>query len=118
MATLKCGSTVLPEPTELSSGDEIIWSSNAGRSAESGKMLGDVVASKKTLEVKWAWLTEAQVATIKNSLVNGFFPITFRDNGATVTITVYRGTLQKEAAGYIGDGTYYYKSVSVSLIQQ
>ena len=53
MATLKSGSTSLPEPSTISSSDEIIWSSNAGRSSETGKMLGDVVAQKKTLDVKW-----------------------------------------------------------------
>lgn len=118
MATLKCGDTVLPEPVELSSGDEIIWSSNAGRSPETGKMLGDIIAEKKSLDIKWAWLTETEANLIKTKLKAGFFPLTFRDYGSTVTITNYRGTIQKEAAGYIGDGKYYYKSVSVSVIQQ
>lgn len=118
MATLKAGSTALPEPTSLSTSDEIIWSSNTGRSAETGKMLGDVVAEKKTLEIKWGILTETEMATIESCLVSGFFPITFRDGGSSVTITTYRGTITKEHLGYIGDGTYYYKSASVSVVQQ
>ena len=63
-------------------------------------------------------LTESEVKKIKNNLVKGFFPITFRDMGTTHTITVYRGTLTKEHLGYIGDGTYYYKSASVQIVQK
>lgn len=118
MATLKSGSTVLPEPSAITSSDEIIWSKNAGRSSETGKMLGDVVAEKKTLDVKWEYITAQEAKTIKNSLKPGFFPLTFEDFGGTITITNYRGTMQKEHLGYIGDGYYYYKSVTVSIIQQ
>lgn len=118
MATLKSGSTALPEPSSISSSDEIIWSSSAGRSSETGKMLGDVVAQKKTLDVKWEYITADEAKKIKNTLKAGFFPITFEDYGETITITNYRGTMQKEHLGYIGDGNYYYKSITVSIIQQ
>lgn len=118
MATLTCSGTALPEPTTLSTSDEIIWSKNAGRSSETGKMLGDVVAQKKTLDIKWDFLTEDEVRTIKNKLAAGFFKITFRDDKDSVTIDAYRGTISKDHLGYIGDGHYYYKSVSVSVIHQ
>lgn len=48
----------------------------------------------------------------------GFFPISFHDDGIDLTITTYRGTLTKEVLGYIGDGIFYYKSASVSIIQK
>lgn len=118
MATITVGGVALPEPTQLNSGDEIIWSSNAGRSPETGRMLGDVITQKKTLEIKWEYITESEAALIKSRLAAGFFPITFRDFGQNLTIDAYRGSLSKEHLGYIGDGVYYYKSVSVSLIQQ
>ena len=57
----------------------------------------------------------------KSTLINliaGFFPITFHDDGQDITITSYRGTLSKEVLGDIGDGNYYYRSASVSIIQQ
>jgi len=41
-----------------------------------------------------------------------------RDDGVEITIKSYRGTLTKEHLGYIGDGTYYYKSASVSIVQK
>lgn len=117
MATLTCGNTALPEPVELSTSDEIIWSANTERSS-SGDMIGEAIAEKKTLDIKWGVLTESEVKKIKNNLVKGFFPITFRDIGTTHTITVYRGTLTKEHLGYIGDGIYYYKSASVQIVQK
>ena len=117
MATLKSGSIVLPEPVELSTADEIIWSSNTGRVAD-GSMVGDIVAEKTTLSIKWGVLTSAEVATISNVLTAGFHPITFQDDGVNITITQYRGTLQKEHIGYLTDGIYYYRSASVQLIQK
>ena len=114
---LKCGSVVLPSPVSLSSGDEIIWSSETGRT-DSGKMVGDVIAEKKNLTITWGVLKESELKTIKKNLIAGFFPITFRDDGETVEINVYRGTLTKEHLGYIGDGIYYYKSATVQIVQQ
>lgn len=118
MATLKASSQNLPEPTQISSSDEIIWSANTGRSSETGKMIGDVIAEKKTVEIKWEFITETEASLIKSALQSGFFSFVLRDYGTTVTITVYRGTISKEHLGYIGDGNYYYKSLSVSVIQQ
>jgi hypothetical protein len=70
----------------------------------------------KTLN--WGILKEDEMALIKNKLIAGFFPITFHDDGQDITITSYRGTLSKEVLGDIGDGNYYYRSASVSIIQQ
>ena len=100
------GSTVLPAPTSLSVNDEIIWTSDTGRTL-SGLMIGSVVAQKKNLSIKWEYLTESQVKVIKNILVPGFFPLSFHDDG-----------IDKEHLGYIGDGIYWYKSVSVDIIQR
>lgn len=117
MATLKCGSITLPEPVELSTSDEIIWSANTERSS-SGDMIGEAIAEKKTLDIKWGVLTEDEVKKIKDNLTKGFFSLTFRDESETHTISVYRGTLTKEHLGYIGDGIYYYKSASVQIVQK
>lgn len=114
---LKSGDVVLPAPTALSVSDEIIWSSDTGRTL-AGKMVGDVVAEKKTVSIKWEYLTETDVKLIKSRMIAGFFPFTFRDDGIDVTITVYRGTITKEILGDIGDGHYWYKSVTVDVIQR
>lgn len=115
--TLKAGGVTLPSPVEIKSSEEVIWSSRTGRSAGSGKMIGDVIAEKKTVTITWGVLTEAEVEKIQAAMKAGFFTFSLYDCGE-VTITAYRGTLEKTHLGYIGDGTYYYKSVSVSAIEQ
>lgn len=114
---LKSGSVVLPAPTSLSVSDEIIWTSDTGRTL-SGYMVGDVVAEKKNLSIKWEYLTDTEVELIKSRLIAGFFPFTFHDSGLDLTIEAYRGTMSKEHLGSIGDGNYYYKTVSVDVIQR
>lgn len=111
------GNTTLPAPTEITVNDEIIWSSNTGRCA-SGDMIGDVVAQKKDVSIKWGVLTEAELAVIKKVMIAGFFPFSFRDDGVDMTITSYRGTLSKEQIGWLGDGIFYYRSASVEVIQK
>ena len=81
-------------------------------------MVGDIIAEKKTLNVNWEVLTETEVSLIKSKLIAGFFPITFRDDGADITINSYRGTMTKEHIGELGDGVYYYRSCTVSIIQR
>lgn len=107
----------LPAPVSIKVDDEILWSSSTGRALD-GTMLGDVVAEKKTLSVTWGILTETELALIKSKLVAGFFPVTFHDDGADITITTYRGTLSKEQIGRLSDGIFYYRSASVSIVQQ
>lgn len=111
------GTTPLPSPVSLSIDDEIIWSSDTGRTL-SGDMVGDVVAEKKNLNVKWGILCEKDYLVIKRNLLPGFFPLSFHDDGMDIRIESYRGTLSKEILGDIGDGDYYYRSVSVNIIQR
>ena len=114
--TISASGTVLPSPTTFTANDEIIWSSDTGRTL-SGYMIGDVIAEKKNVSVGWKWLTEDEVAVIKTALRAGWFTFAFRDADQNLSLQVYRGTLSKEAAGYIDD-TFYYKSVSVDIIQR
>lgn len=114
---LWAGSVTLPAPVAITVNDELIWSSDTGRTL-SGLMVGDVVAEKKTLNVQWGVLTEAELVLIKNTLTAGFFPISFRDDGIEMTIESYRGTLSKEQLGWLGDGVFYYKSASVDIVQR
>lgn len=114
---LSSGGIELPSPVALTVSDEIIWTSDTGRTL-SGLMIGDVIAEKKNLSIKWGILTETEVALIKSRLIAGFFPFTFRDDGLEITIEAYRGTLSKEHMGEIGDSRYYYRSVSVDIIQR
>ena len=114
---LWAGAVTLPSPTKITVNDEIIWSSNTGRSAN-GTMIGDVIASKKNISLSWGVLTEAELALIKNSITPGFFDLSFRADGLDMTIRAYRGSLAAEAIGWMGDGNYYYRSATATVIQK
>ena len=94
-----------------------MWSSNTGRSS-TGKMIGDVIAEKETLNIKWQYITAAEKNIIKTALSTGFFPIEINIDGNPYTITVYRGTLMYEAMGRLDDGIYYVKEISTDIVEQ
>ena len=113
---IRGGGVVLPSPDSITASDEILWSSNTGRSA-SGKMLGDVIAEKKTFAIEWGVLTRAEYASIRQNLQSGFRPFSLEEDGVTTTITGYRGTLSGTLLGSFG-GVTYYRGVTVTIIQQ
>lgn len=114
---LMAGDMELPAPVALKVDDEIIWSSATGRALD-GTMIGDAIAEKKNLSIQWGIMPEKNCRLIKQCLIAGFFPIKFRDDGTDMTIDAYRGTLSKDAIGWLSDGIYWYRSVSVRIIQQ
>ena len=117
MAFLTINGTAVPCPVSLSVGNEIIWSANTGRT-DSGQMVGDVIAEKMTLSINWGVLTDAEYKRIKDNIRAGFFTVKFHEACEDVTIRAYRGTLTGEQLGYVGDGTFYYRSASCQIIQQ
>lgn len=114
--SIKAGGVALPSPTELTAGSEIIWSANTGRTA-SGLMVGDVVAEKQTLAIRWGVLTKAELDAIRSKLTAGFYPVTLAIDRESVTMNYYRGTLSYEILGTFG-GTTYYRNAAVNIIQQ
>ena len=121
------GSTVngmaeLPSPDEVKTTYEMIWSENTGRAqsgANQAKMIGDVVAEKKTYAIKWGVITDSDMTSIKSKLTTGFFYFGVATTlaGAKAVATKY---YRSEIAGDylpIGD-TIYWKGVAVSVIEQ
>lgn len=113
MSEIVVGGVELPSPVAISIGDEIIWSSNTGRSA-SGLMTGDVIAQKQTYAIKWGILTQDEVNIIENKLTVGFFSVKILNK----VFNAYRSTISKTILGTLSDGITYYSDVSVSLIEQ
>lgn len=107
----------LPAPVEITVNDEIIWSSSSGRASD-GTMLGDVIAEKKNISIKWGVLKAQEVKKISSNVKAGFFTMKFEDEGEVVEIRCYRGTTTKEQIGELSDGIFWYKSVSSSMIQK
>ena len=114
--SIRAGGTTLPSPTELTASQEIIWSADTGRAA-SGLMLGDVIAEKQTLAIRWGVLTKAELDIIRGRLVSGFYPVTLTVDSESATMTYYRGTLTYEILGTFG-GVTYYRAADVTIIQQ
>ena len=60
-----------------------------------GYMVGDPVAEKKTISIKWGYYGII-VSIDKKYFGSGYFPFSFHDDGIDVTLQSYRGTLSKE----------------------
>jgi hypothetical protein len=117
--SIKAGGVTLPSPVEVSSSGELIWSAATGRTS-SGKMVGNLIAEKQTFEVSWGVLTAAQVKSIEQAVTvqGGFFQLTITQGSDVTRIQCYRGPVAKKVLGYIGDGVFYYRSVTVTFIEQ
>lgn len=74
---------------------EKVWSANTGRTV-SGKMVGDIIAKKTTIKIKWPVLTMEEAAVIEAAVSNAetpFVPVSYLDmTGQRVEKTVYFGT--------------------------
>lgn len=117
------GVAELPSPVEVKPTREIIWSKNTGRAQETsgtpGKMIGDVVAEKKTYAIKWGIITGTDLTTITGKLTAGFFYFamaTSLDNAKNNAVEYYRSEISYDVI-QVGTTTYY-KDVSVSVIQR
>lgn len=126
---LMAGGEELPAPVNIKESDQIIWSANTGRTA-TGKMVGTAVAKKKTFDIEWGILREKEVKLILDSMPAKFFELTIQTDDENKTYTVYRGAFQRELLGHGGSkyyrtgygcacaGELYYRSLTVSLIEQ
>ena len=114
--TISANGVTLPSPIEIGTSEEIIWSANTGRST-SGLMIGDVVAEKRTLNLRWGVITAAEYGSIRTNLRSGFHPFTITVDGTATTITAYRGAITGTMLGTYG-GVTYYRDVTASIIQQ
>lgn len=107
--------------------DEPIWSSNTGRSS-TGKMIGDIVARKSTIEVTWNVLTYAEAKEIIDAIKNAgeFFYIKYPDVSAGINSDGSLKYAVKEVyAGNVPRGLYslhkgirYYTDVQITFIQR
>lgn len=119
--TLQVAGVSLPTDnlTSVKVGNELIWSSNTGRSASSGTMLGDIVAKKKTISLGFSWITRTDFDTIINALdTSAFNTVLLKLDGATIiNAKCYRSNIDRDLGGNYG-GAWYYSTASFDLIQQ
>ncbi len=96
-----------------------LWSSNTGRTA-SGKMVGDVVAIKYTLEFSWSELTSAEVHSLESAVgTDAFFPVKFPEEGTgnALTKNFYAADLTYNTKR-VRKGKEIYSDISLQLIEQ
>ena len=111
----------LPSPTKISVIKEQLWNSNTGRSVKTGRMLGAVIAEKRTLDVEWTKLTKSEFDEVISALSSGFFgPVVYQTSGNSAIMTLaeaYHGPITYDEKGYVGN-TRYYESVKTTLIER
>lgn len=111
------GTLISNELTKCELSHETLWSEGTGRSAGTGAMTGSIVARKRTYQLEWGAITQAQFNAIKNALNSAdFMPVTFNFDGTVESGTFYRSNLAGNVLGTFG-GTVYYHEVSVQLIE-
>lgn len=112
----------LPSPVELKRSNEQIWSENTGR-AQSGtnkaKMIGDVVATKRTYQIKWGILTATQINTINSLLTKGFFYFAAATSSSAAETNAAKYYKSELTYDVIQSGpNVFYKDAAVSVIEQ
>lgn len=77
---------------------EPVWSESTGRNIN-GRMVGDIIARKTTVEITWPPLTFSQAMTIINAIESGgaFFPLQLTGAGGANfgPLTVYASSIPR-----------------------
>ncbi len=96
-----------------------LWSSNTGRTS-SGKMIGDIIAKKYTLEFKWSSLTAEQVKDLEYAIgTDAFFPVVFPEEGTdNKLIKSFYAADSTYKTKIVIDGEEIYSDFSLQLIEQ
>ena len=114
--------TNLPEPKKegITITDEPIWASNTGRSS-SGKMIGDIVDWKTTVQVEWPALSFSDSKRISDAIPrrDAFFKIRYNDysSGNTVEKTVYCSNIPRTIYS-LAQGCRLHIGVTITFIEQ
>ncbi|ALC92058.1 hypothetical protein AM500_21360 [Bacillus sp. FJAT-18017] len=116
MALISISGVALPTPSEYDVG--IIDLSKAERNAK-GTMIIERIATKRKLEVGWAFLTGAEYSRILNLVDPVFFSVTYFDPKANgmKTGTFYSGDRQAPMLIF-KNGQAEWKDIKFSLIEK
>ena len=116
MSVILINSVAIPSPTELAVSINDL--SKAERNAN-GTMIIERIATKRKLELSYAFLTRAQLATVLAAVSGVFFTVSYPDpqTGATRAGTFYCGD---RSAGILDfrDGEPRYKDIKFSLVER
>lgn len=116
-AYFKIDEKEMPIPSAIGFEDEVLWSSNTGRSSN-GETNGDIIDYKKKIKLTWDLLSKEEMMILKQALKPAFFTVTYLDDEDDTfkTITCFRGNISSSVYSYAF--THTYKDVSVDLTQK
>lgn len=119
MAVLQINGVNVVNPTQLTWTLSDISSDNSGRNS-AGSMMKDRIAQKVKLSCQWAFLSQADAATLLQAInTNIFFSVTYPDalQGRTVTNTFYVGDRTVPMFSF-QNGVSGWQNIAFDLIQQ
>jgi hypothetical protein len=113
---LKIAGITVKAPTELKVGRFDL--SKSGRTA-SGKMVMELIATKRRVDVVWKMLTDSELQTIIDTITANkpFFSLEYPDAGGSKTMTCYAGDVVT-SLWHTKNGIRYWEEVSIGFIEQ
>jgi hypothetical protein len=113
---LKIAGVSVKAPTDLKIGRFDITKSS--RTA-SGKMVMEVIATKRRVDVVWKMITDGELQTIIDTITANkpFFSLEYPDAGGTKTMTCYSGDIVT-SLWHTKNGVRYWEEVSIGFIEQ
>jgi hypothetical protein len=113
---LKIAGITVKAPTELKVGRFDL--SKSGRTA-SGKMVMELIATKRRVDVVWKMLTDSELEKIIDTITANkpFFTLTYPDAGGTKSMTCYAGDIIT-SLWHTKNGVRYWEEVSIGFIEQ
>jgi len=113
---LKIAGTTVAAPSELKVGRFDISKSDR---VASGKMVMEIIATKRRVDVVWGMLPDDKLTTIIDTITANkpFFTLEYPDAGGTKTMTCYSGDIMT-GLWYTVGGVRYWQDVSIAFIEQ
>lgn len=113
---LKIAGITVKAPTEVKVGRFNL--SKSSRTV-SGKMVMDIIATKRRVDVVWKMLPDSELQKIINAITANkpFFSLQYPDAGGQKTMTCYVGDIVTSLYHTIG-GVRYWSDVSIPFIEQ
>ena len=113
---LKIAGVTVKTPSELKVGRYDITKSNR---AASGKMMMELIATKRRVDVVWNMLPDSDLKLIIDTITANkpFFFLVYPDAGGTKTMTCYAGDINT-SLWHTKNGVRYWEEVSIGFIEQ
>ena len=113
---LKIAGVSVKAPTDLKIGRFDLTKS--GRTA-SGKMVMDIIATKRRVDVVWKMLTDSELENIIDTITANkpFFSLEYPDTGGSKSMICYAGDIVT-SLWHTKNGVRYWEEVSIGFIEQ